>query len=249
MSEEEEQNKPNKDGDQNPGNAAPDDVEASLPSESQEDSAPNKPNDTETETENDTSSKDLQPKDKKKDSKKEGDFSDFRVLIADDFQFMTELMSGVLREIGIRDVLVCENSDDAKRRISHAAIHPSASSHIDLALVDWLMPGMNGVRLTRWIRGNKADHIRFMPIILVSAYTNRKLVEAARDSGATEALVKPIAAETLISRLVYIINNPRPFVKSPSFFGPDRRRKTHPIKGEDRRKTNTDLIKVNKEQA
>ena len=50
----------------------------------------------------------------------------------------------------------------------------------------------------------------------------------ARDSGVNEILAKPISIKSLHSRLVSIIEQPRPFVKSKNYFGPCRRRSDDP---------------------
>ena len=50
-------------------------------------------------------------------------------------------------------------------------------------------------------------------------------LNALRDAGVTEFLVKPFNARDLYRRIVQIIERPRQFVRSEDFFGPDRRRK------------------------
>ena len=61
--------------------------------------------------------------------------------------------------------------------------------------------------------------------------------------------MKPVSAEKLAQRLLYIIDRPRPFVKAPGFFGPDRRRKVEEFKGEEKRIRSTeDLTVVNEEE-
>ena len=179
--------------------------------------------------------------------RKECNFGGFRVLIADDFRFMNDLLSGMLREVGVGSIISCEGAIEAQNYLKDAAKNPSAATHVDLALIDWLMPGMDGVELIKWIRSSKSEELKLMPIILVSAYTSRKVVEAARDSGANEALVKPISADRLISRIVHMINNQRPFVKAPEFFGPDRRRQIQDFDGDEKRKMETQFVKVNRE--
>ena len=42
----------------------------------------------------------------------------------------------------------------------------------------------------------------------------------------TEFICKPVTARTILTRLETVIFNPRPFVETPSYFGPDRRRNT-----------------------
>jgi two-component system, chemotaxis family, chemotaxis protein CheY len=48
----------------------------------------------------------------------------------------------------------------------------------------------------------------------------------ARDAGVTEFLAKPISAKALYQRIVNVVVSPRPFIKTKSYFGPDRRRNT-----------------------
>jgi DNA-binding NtrC family response regulator len=59
----------------------------------------------------------------------------------------------------------------------------------------------------------------------MTGYSQKKRVIAARDSGITEFLVKPFTAKALYQRIETMIEKPRLFVKSDSYFGPDRRRK------------------------
>ena len=58
----------------------------------------------------------------------------------------------------------------------------------------------------------------------------------ARDAGVHEFLCKPISARALYLRLYSVIAHPRPFVKTTTYFGPDRRRFSNPLyKGSERR--------------
>jgi hypothetical protein len=59
----------------------------------------------------------------------------------------------------------------------------------------------------------------------------------ARDAGVTEFLAKPISANALYQRVLNIVANPRPFIKTKTYFGPDRRRNVNPnYNGPERRK-------------
>lgn len=178
---------------------------------------------------------------------KECNLKNFRIIVVDDFQFMGDLLAGMMKEMGVGEVLTFDSAQKALNHLNYVTKNYSHTTHIDLALIDWLMPGMNGVDLIRQIRNFEEEHIKFLPIVLLSAYTSKKVVEAARDSGANEALVKPISAEKLASRLVHIINHPRPFIKNDSFMGPDRRRKEEDFEGKDKRKTKPEFIKVHEE--
>jgi len=62
-------------------------------------------------------------------------------------------------------------------------------------------------------------------------------VVAARDAGVTEFLAKPISAKALYQRVLNVVANPRPFIRTRSYFGPDRRRNANPnYAGPERRK-------------
>ena len=55
-------------------------------------------------------------------------------------------------------------------------------------------------------------------------HSDKDRVREARDSGVNEFLTKPVSAKSLLARLITIIESPRPFIKTESYFGPDRRR-------------------------
>lgn len=167
--------------------------------------------------------------------KQEYNLRNFRILIAEDFEFMIALLSGMLREYGVGRVLVARDGNEARDLIRLMNSDPGSPDQIDLALIDWLMPNMNGTDLLRWIRGQQQDSIRFMPTMLISAYTSEEVVKAARDNGAHESLMKPISATMLAKRILHMIDYPRPFVKAPGFFGPDRRRQDKKWDGVEKR--------------
>ena len=59
---------------------------------------------------------------------------------------------------------------------------------------------------------------------MLTGHTEKARVTAARDAGITEFLAKPISAKALYQRIVNVVANPRPFIKTKTYFGPDRRR-------------------------
>lgn len=164
------------------------------------------------------------------------DLSTFRVLIVEDFPFIASIMSSSLADMGVGKVYTAPDGLAGKERILHFNAVQS-SQNLDVAIIDWLMPEMPGLELLQWIRNHKSDTIRFLPVIICSAYASRELVEQSRDAGANEVMVKPVSAAKLGQRILHVIDNPRPYVRVGEFFGPDRRRKVEKFSGEDRRKT------------
>jgi two-component system, chemotaxis family, chemotaxis protein CheY len=60
----------------------------------------------------------------------------------------------------------------------------------------------------------------------MTGHSEKKRVINARDAGITEFLAKPISAKGLYQRVLNVVANPRPFIRTKSYFGPDRRRNT-----------------------
>ncbi|MBU0799495.1 MAG: response regulator [Alphaproteobacteria bacterium] len=169
------------------------------------------------------------------------DLSTFRVLIVEDFPFIASILSSSLSEMGVGKAMTAPDGVVGKERILNFNAVQS-SQNIDVAIIDWFMPELPGLELLQWIRSHKSDTIKFLPVIICSAYASRELVEQSRDAGANEVIVKPVSAAKLAQRILHVIDNPRPYVRTAEFFGPDRRRKVEPQRGEDRRKTKPEDI-------
>src|SRR3546814_14910570 len=78
-----------------------------------------------------------------------------------------------------------------------------------------------------------------VPILTLSCrrVPSSVLLWTAPAAGVTEFLVKPFSAKTMARRITVVVENPRQFVRTDEFFGPDRRR--HVISnytGQERRK-------------
>jgi DNA-binding response OmpR family regulator len=174
----------------------------------------------------------------------------FTILLVEDYDFMQGLIGSMLRAFGVGNIMVCNSGNEAMEllRITQAQARNMNVKPIDLVLVDWMMADGNGLELINWVRNNKSENIHFTPIMLVSAFASEDVVIAARDNGANEALVKPVSGEKLASRILAMIDNPRPYVKAPTFFGPDRRRREQKFEGEDRRKITDDQVVVHTER-
>jgi len=84
-----------------------------------------------------------------------------------------------------------------------------------------------------------------IPIFVFHERARRRAVEAPRDTGATDFLTSPISPKTVMTKLKAALVNPRPFIKAPEYFGPDRRVRQRPLRsGEERRIRVPKKIKV-----
>jgi CheY-like chemotaxis protein len=140
---------------------------------------------------------------------------------------MGRIVSEILRGFGIHDT---EVFDDPTRALRHCE-----DVLFDLIILDYQMPTVDGVDFTRLVRRSETGKNIFTPIILLSAYTERWRVVAARDAGVTEVCAKPVAACELWSKIAHITNQTRAFVRSGDFWGPDRRRQRAPFEFDERR--------------
>ena len=87
------------------------------------------------------------------------------------------------------------------------------------------MEGMSGLGLVQMIRTNPQTPNPFVPVIMLTGHTSLDHVMLARDAGVNEFIAKPVSVKTMMSRLVSVIENPRPFVRTQGYFGPCRRRR------------------------
>jgi two-component system, chemotaxis family, chemotaxis protein CheY len=138
-----------------------------------------------------------------------------RVLVIDDSREMCTIVGTVLAAAGVGHV---HYASDGRR-----ALEVMASYSIDVAYVDQEMPGLTGMQLIRAVRAMDTS-ARFMPIIMLTGHSDLKHLYEARDAGVTEFLCKPVTAKAILGRLNAVIMEPRPFMISETYFGPDRRR-------------------------
>jgi len=154
------------------------------------------------------------------------DLSRLSILIVEKSPLLRSVFRQVLMEMGIERV---ETVDSIEKSFSaFNSIDP------DIVLVDW-SPDFDGIGLLEQIRRDKESCNPYVPVILMSANTDTSQILLARDSGITEFLAKPVSPKSLYERIVAITRQDRSFIRSNSFFGPDRRRKSSEFAGEDRR--------------
>jgi two-component system, chemotaxis family, chemotaxis protein CheY len=157
------------------------------------------------------------------------DFKKLRFLVIDDNVHMRRILRTLLHGFGARDVYEAEDGA--------AGLEAFTQYVPDVLIVDWAMPIFDGLELTQMIRQPGANANPYVPIIMLTGHSEKKRVVSARDAGVTEFLAKPVSANALYHRTVNVIANPRPFIKTKNYFGPDRRRNVNPsYVGPERRK-------------
>lgn len=154
-------------------------------------------------------------------------FEKLTILVVDDSAYMRHLLMTLLQALGVKNVLLAIDGDEALDILQ--------TNDPDLILTDAAMMPMDGFAFASRLRSIRGRALGMVPIIMISGHTDIASVERARDIGISEFLSKPISARGLYERLIRVLDKPRQFVETPSYRGPDRRRRERPFEGEDRR--------------
>lgn len=108
-----------------------------------------------------------------------------RVVIAEDEAIIRLDLAETLREEGYEVVAETGRGDEAVRLVRH--------HEPDIAILDIKMPGLDGLSAAREIAGD-----RVAAVLILTAFSQRDLIERARDAGALGYLVKPFQKAELL---------------------------------------------------
>jgi diguanylate cyclase len=114
-----------------------------------------------------------------------------KVLIAEDNVLIQNLLRGLLTKWGY-DVVVARTGDEAWG-------HLQADTAPPLAILDWMMPGMDGTEVCRRVRAQRKS--RYIYLILLSARSDQQDIVEALEAGADDYMTKPFHAGELRARL------------------------------------------------
>jgi len=158
-------------------------------------------------------------------------------LILDDNAHMRGVLRAILVSFGMRRIDEAADCNEAIRLV--------AGGVIDIAFIDFKLSGLDGIDFCRQIRRAPESPNPFLPIIMVTAYSERSRVLDAVNAGVDEFLVKPIRAVDVANRMNAVIERRRSFIDVPAYFGPDRRRRTDPrFKGPWRRAADPGTVDI-----
>jgi two-component system chemotaxis response regulator CheY len=114
-----------------------------------------------------------------------------RALVIDDSRAMRTILGAMLKEIGF-EVAEAKNGLDAIERLKE-------TGPLEVALVDWNMPEMNGYEFVQSVRAQRAyDDMRLM---MVTTETEVTQMAKALEAGANEYVMKPFTKEIIREKL------------------------------------------------
>jgi CheY-like chemotaxis protein/HPt (histidine-containing phosphotransfer) domain-containing protein len=122
------------------------------------------------------------------------DLKGLRVLVVDDNATARAILQDMLASFGFKVFLAASGEEGIKE------LERAAGSH-DLVLMDWKMPGMNGIEASRRIK-NHPGLAKVPTIIMVTAYGRDEIMHQADRIGLESFLIKPVSASVLFDTIM-----------------------------------------------
>ena len=114
----------------------------------------------------------------------------WNMLVVDDDELLCRTAMDALKSIGIK----AEWTLSGEKAIELVNEHHKRREDYQIILLDWKLPGMNGIQVAKEIRHNLGDEV---PILLISAYDWSEFEAEAREAGISGFISKPLFKSTL----------------------------------------------------
>jgi two-component system chemotaxis response regulator CheY len=114
-----------------------------------------------------------------------------RALIIDDSRALRAIVGKLVKGLGF-EVLEAGNGREGLEQLK-------SNGAVDLSLVDWNMPDMNGIEFIRAVRAQ--DEYNAMKVMVITTQTEIDHITKALESGANEYLMKPFTRDALLVKL------------------------------------------------
>ncbi len=130
------------------------------------------------------------------------DIHNMSVLIVDDMRSMRLSIRNMFKQLGFgKNIRHAENGREGLKILE--------STPIDLVVIDWNMPVMNGITMLKNIRQSK--QLRDMPVIMITAEAEREIIANVAETEIDAYLLKPLTMKSLddkIRSVIHFANNP-----------------------------------------
>jgi two-component system sensor histidine kinase/response regulator len=121
-------------------------------------------------------------------------------LVVDDMEGMRRILTNSLHQMGMQNIVTAAHGAEAWRLIQ--------AQPVDVVISDWNMPVMSGLDLLKKIRANP-QHAN-LPVLMMTAETERHQVQVAIEAGVSEYMIKPFNVGALEAKLKKVIDQPHP---------------------------------------
>ena len=134
----------------------------------------------------------------------------------------------------MRNIRHCGDGNEALRLLRHRVS--------DFLIAGGRMAPMDGLTLIRKLRDPNVTPAPGIPIIYCSRDVDAQTLKQVRGAGVNEVVLKPITADAIRTKVVAVLERPRPVITLTSYIGPDRRRLPQDWAGEERRDGEEDVF-------
>jgi two-component system, OmpR family, phosphate regulon response regulator PhoB len=143
-----------------------------------------------------------------------------RLLLVEDDAALTELLRYTLEKDGF-DVIHTGNGEEA--------IFRTREQKFDIAILDWMVPGLSGIEICRQLR--RQESTANLPIIMLTARVDEQDRIRGLDTGADDYITKPFSPRELVARIKAILRRVRPALSGGqlSFAGLEMDTATHKV--------------------
>ena len=130
-----------------------------------------------------------------------GDLKGMRVLVVDDSISSQEILKNALESMSF-DVVTASSGEEALVELERETDN---NRPFELVIMDWRMPGMDGIDTSRHIRQNRKLS-KTPTIIMVTAYGREEVMKKAEEAGLDGFLIKPVNASVLLDTIMEVFN-------------------------------------------
>ena len=122
-----------------------------------------------------------------------------KILIIEDEKAVREMLCFTLKNNGF-EILEAEDSN--------SALDALKENEINLILLDWMLPGKQGIEISRLIRSS--SEIKDIPIIMLTAKSDESDKVLGLESGADDYVTKPFSPKELVARIKALLRRTAP---------------------------------------
>jgi signal transduction histidine kinase/DNA-binding response OmpR family regulator/HPt (histidine-containing phosphotransfer) domain-containing protein len=133
-----------------------------------------------------------------------------RVLVVDDNQAAATILSELLGDMGFEARPV----HSGQEAIDRLVVAHSGGKPYDFVMMDWQMPGMNGLETVQSIQ-----QLQLQPaplVMMVTAHNRPELVQGAQQLGISHVLTKPVSAAVMVDTMMHVLGQTQPATAAPS---------------------------------
>lgn len=142
--------------------------------------------------------------------------NDLTVLIIEDNAKVLGPLTHMVRDFGVRSVVTASDGEDG--------LGVLRENSVDMIISGFGAGPADGLEFARRLRNGEDEARRSIPIIMLATPEQRTTVEQAGDIGVDGFLSTPVSPSSLYSKMLLAASEPRAFVATGSYSGPDRRK-------------------------